>query len=397
LRYAGKGAQFRFNGVAPAIVVPPEIEQAIQLYDRRHEDDENLMGRLGLGDPTGGTPISEFRDDALLFLVRIKPLVVPVPYTTDGKVQMGRVEASFFPVVKAGGPLLSVFSDIRLSGAPVGQVEGSLLLLLNLALPISLSLSKGMVSLLQTGYVSTSHAVLTNLLDRYYEKAVRTVAELVPQCEFPSGPAQLLELLSSAPTTTWPIRQGNILLREGTLACFDVAGATNRFATTFSYPAVTGAVANARADAFELSVQNLINQSAWNPPDSIRALRGVTLRAEGRALTDVDAIGARGNRLLLVSCKSLPYSSAYDAGEYAAVRNAASTVASACEHWRGVAERFLENRRGDNFDFTSFQELIWVVVTPFVVFTTDTHALSEVAAGLRMAVSPSELRKWLER
>ena len=121
------------------------------------------------------------------------------------------------------------------------------------------------------------------------------------------------------------------------------------------------------------------------------------MRLSGRDLTDVDALGVNGNTILLVSCKSIVYSPEYDAGEFRIVRNVATVVNDAVKYWHDIMRLLRENGRGDNFDFTTFDNILGVVCTPFVVFTSDESALREITDGLRAAVSLDELNRWLSR
>ncbi|MBN7116441.1 hypothetical protein ACP87_01190, partial [Pseudomonas oleovorans] len=63
---------------------------------------------------------------------------------------------------------------------------------------------------------------------------------------------------------------------------------------------IQGQVANARAIKFEGLFQDVIDQTRWGGQPT-RALRQKTLDVCGRALTDIDAIGAFNSTLLPVS------------------------------------------------------------------------------------------------
>jgi hypothetical protein len=111
----------------------------------------------------------------------------------------------------------------------------------------------------------------------------------------------------------------------------------------------------------------------------------------------VDAIGERGGTLLLVSCKALPYSDAWDRGEYRVVRNVASHVANAVAEWRDRVAEIKANPVGDNFDFSAYRRIVGVVVYPHTPWTTSREATLEVASGLRAASSASEIATWCRR
>jgi hypothetical protein len=68
-----------------------------------------------------------------------------------------------------------------------------------------------------------------------------------------------------------------------------------------------------------------------------------TLYRGGQALTDIDAVGLQGNRLLLVSCKSTAFTIPALRGEFAITRNLTQKTHEAADDWRAV----LEAVRGD--------------------------------------------------
>jgi hypothetical protein len=187
------------------------------------------------------------------------------------------------------------------------------------------------------------------------------------------------------------------LIVENRITCLDFAAAWEGILSSFSRLHSAGAAANARAATFERTTQAHIDLSNWAPLPKWLDYRGRTLRIAGHDLTDVDAIGVDGNTILLVSCKSIVYSPQYDVGDFRIVRNVATVVNEAVAYWQGIVRLLRENRRGDNFDFTTFENILGVVCTPFVVFTADESALREIADGLRAAVSLDELDRWLSR
>lgn len=71
-------------------------------------------------------------------------------------------------------------------------------------------------------------------------------------------------------------------------------------------------------------MQKAIDGSPWRPSDSIHAVRGKPLMRDGKIITDIDAIGVSDEILLLVSCKSIPYSPEYDSGKFESVLSAVS-------------------------------------------------------------------------
>jgi hypothetical protein len=64
-------------------------------------------------------------------------------------------------------------------------------------------------------------------------------------------------------------------------------------------------------------------------------------------------------------------------------------------HPRGPRAIVRSTPVGDNYDFSSFQEVLGVVCTPFAVYTSTSKSLEFVAHGLRACASAAELDRWL--
>ncbi|WP_152607183.1 hypothetical protein [Clavibacter michiganensis] len=167
-------------------------------------------------------------------------------------------------------------------------------------------------------------------------------------------------------------------------------------------PRIGGAVVNEGALAFELMTQALIDGSSLAPSASIRALRGKTLKHNGKQITDIDALAMHGQQLFLISCKQFTLMPEYSAGDYAAARNARTRIDEALDEWQTKVKFLIDNPVGDNYDFRNFK-LEKFVVVPALIFTpkpearTTTHldgkrlfftaleSIDQMAATLEMA------------
>jgi hypothetical protein len=142
-------------------------------------------------------------------------------------------------------------------------------------------------------------------------------------------------------------------------------------------------------------VQEAIDASPWSPPDPIRSLIGHHFKKDGKQIGEVDAFGTSGRTLLLVSGKSAIYTAAYDRGEFSVVRNARTMLEKAAEKFTELAAHFTEHPNGgQEYDFTAYETITWVVVTPQVMFVTE-PLLSQVSLpGLKRSVTQF-LSEWL--
>jgi len=223
------------------------------------------------------------------------------------------------------------------------------------------------------------------------------VRSVIGNVDLPSNADDFLSVLEGTSGSAWPLIAGSSIRREGKILCIDLYTATIQLNDLLEFPRISGNPANVRADHFELTVQGVIDSSQWCPSNELRKLRGLKIRHGGRVITDLDGIGAHGDTLLIVSCKSLIYSAEYDIGGYAAVRNAATTIENAVVHWNGIETFFEANLKGDNYDFSGYRQLIAVVCTPDPVFVPFGPATQPVAPGLLAASSLFELSTWLHR
>jgi hypothetical protein len=220
----------------------------------------------------------------------------------------------------------------------------------------------------------------------------------IPRDAVFGSPERVFGRLATAEVAIWPPTQGPPLRQAANdLVFVDLFSAAARLADAFARPGdLVGEDANRWARHYETTIQGAINASAWRPSSAVADLRGRHLTIDGRAVTDIDAIGERDGRLLLVSCKCQPFSINWDRGEYAAVRNVATAVDRAVEEWATRIERLRSRPLGDNYNFTGYETLIGVVVTPSVPWSPNPASVNELAPGLRAAASATEFGDWLE-
>lgn len=400
-RWAGKGARFSFErGRPPRPSIDPRIRFAVETYDRRVERSGRPLHGLG--------SIVTSRDDlgtldGILWVDRISPTEMPCPppgvrLVDDPPLsEWDRTTASFLVGRIDLGKLQKLISDARVDLASVVSREAaSLLYLLACGTSLLVHHLSGLYGLMRVGYL-----VWMEESDAFEELT-----------KVPTGSPFVNELLTINSITTreeavavlqgltgrdWPLLAGPVWLRDSRAICVDFYAATIMLNAALQFPAEGGgASANARAEHFEVEVQTIIDANGWKPTSATCPQPQTVLRREGRDITDIDAVGERAGTLILVSCKSIPYSAEYDAGEYRTVRNAASTVEKAVEWWHGRLTKLRENPKGDNYDLSGFDQLVGVVCTPHVIFVFPDTLDQWAAPGLRMASSVSELADWLK-
>ncbi|MET7938395.1 IS3 family transposase [Streptomyces sp. NPDC005322] len=123
-----------------------------------------------------------------------------------------------------------------------------------------------------------------------------------------TGPDTVLVLLDELPVTTWPLTPPPVLHHADPDIVVDLDAATRHLLALCAIaPERQGPLVTIRAEHFEQTVQRLIDRWPWKPsPRAPR--RGLKPRPHGQnVLTDFGAVGEDGDTLLLVSCKSRPY------------------------------------------------------------------------------------------
>jgi hypothetical protein len=395
LSQAAMGASFRFGKSAlPMAILSPETDEAIWLYDwRAHTFDLKLLARLGTQMHT--EPSKGSQEKLFAIVPRRKQTEwVQNPETPAGRQETSKILSNYRVQFYGFEKLSRFLKDQRLTASICTEEAPALLLALRMAGIMCAAVPLIHGSLLAQGYVAMSRRDLLEAFSVLYEDARNSVSSTIPGIELPGNPEALLGKLAKMRGSLWPARPGPVVRSCGDLVAIDFGCATTRLDFAFGFPKVTGLQANVRGQHFELSVQSVVDSSPWFNPE-LRSLRGRTLRVAGKAVTDIDAVGAKGDRLLLISCKSILYGE-FDLADYKVLRNTASLLDKAVASWATICRFLRENLVGDNYDFSSFTEVIGLVCTPVVLYTPLGAATDKVVDGLYAAVSISELRVWLD-
>jgi hypothetical protein len=146
-----------------------------------------------------------------------------------------------------------------------------------------------------------------------------------------------------------------------------------------------------RGPIFEDDVQGMIDRMRWRPPPEVRTWRGRKVKIHNKVITDIDAIGCRDNRLLLVECKSIYYGLAYGIASQSEIRNAREKVEMAVRKYSAE-----ELARATNMNLGHFSEITRIVCTPVPVYVAADCALSG-ANHFQPSISYWELYSSLSR
>ncbi|MCA3081622.1 MAG: hypothetical protein ING69_03080 [Rhodocyclaceae bacterium] len=399
-RRLGKGGVL--DASTPTLIVETSetIERAIQIYDSRHDTATEFIG-AGLGmaaiDPdidliarksAGAEP------EAFLTSRSSSGFTCPITYPNEsGGRSTGTASIRHAPMMLNLSKILS----------PLGKEGGvpdylpkiaSLCQLLLLVPSICAQVPWALSSIVQQGYVFIGKQRLRNIVDHYLHEVVDQLAPRTLGFAWPKNFDDWHEAISGVVASTWPIASGNILRPFHDNLLIDVTCASQALLHRLELTR-SPLIGNIRAQAFELDCQQMINGTPWKPSQGIQDLRGRQLRRNGKIITDIDSIAEKNGALLVVSCKSIIYDRDYDQGVFKSVNNTQHTIDAAVAHWLGIVDDLKLNPIGDNFDFSQFDEVIGVVCTPFVGYSSDERTLAFARPNLRICASILELRDWL--
>jgi hypothetical protein len=392
-RWAAKGAALRFDPHArPAEVAEASLRAAVELYDRRMIASSRPVSRQGSDITQAAGAVGE--PGVLLLVNPITPAAIKLDAAMLGRLADqhpdlaggAKVVARFWPSLTSVPSLLSLNPSLS-------REQLAVVLLLHTAALHMHRHRAGLFSVATRGYLLVETSMLQDqmaafvdiggdeLRDRLAAAGIRTVEDLWTS-------------LRRARGNTWPLMPGPVLRECGGSTALDLAAAT-KFINTLEADPAPGDVANQRGNHFEHAVQAAIDKTPWRPDASLAALRGRTLELRGKAITDIDAIGARGSTLLAVSCKSVVYRGLHDKGDHAAVRNMATLVENAVTAWSKKMDVLASAPAGANYDLSRYRSILGVVCTPTVPYLPIGSATAFVTEGLRAASSYTELVNWL--
>jgi hypothetical protein len=396
-RRVAKGAELDLSRRLPFAKTPPGVDKAIAIYDQRHDQGFDFAAPgIGIATLHGNEPsvddIFNFSADSLLVTFALsEPIRVVVPFPHGEKLEIAEVDSWHAMKLMS---LERVF-------APLGRVEPAYLqviapaLQLLMLLPLLFGAFRGaFAGMLQFGYFVVPHEKLATLLDESLQLANDTLRKRSSGTTWAANFADWFASAMAMKPETWPLKPGGFLRVVGAFVVVDVTAASYALLTRIEIDR-SPVHGNSRALVFEDQCQGFIDKTKWKPAPELSEVRGRTLRIGGKSLTDIDALGVKAGTLLLVSCKSLIYDAGYDRGDFQVIRNAQSTVDAAVRHWAEILSVVRRTPVGDNYDFSSFQEVLGIVCAPFPVYTSTSESLELVAPGLRACASAAELDRWL--
>lgn len=296
----------------PEPILSPSVIEAISLYNERGHNSADFLNRLGtrVAFQQGS---DDFSDNFLIVNPAANDgtdtLIVP---PVEGYGRPMCVMNNYQLRIVSLNQLAQLNADPRLKDTVWYQLEAAAILVLLRLVPILALHTHRLDALLvlgqSYGYYVQRESVFHSLVNHTIAAQGDIVRQILPSIHVPSNADELLTLLGRCQGEIWPPVPGPIILRAHDHLYIDLDAATARLESLLEYPRNTDEVAKARSYHFELVVQQVIDGSDWRPPRHVRELRGKELKVAGKAITEIDAVGAKGKTLLIVSCKSMLYS-----------------------------------------------------------------------------------------
>lgn len=381
LRWCGKGAQFVLSAYGTLEPDSASLRESVALYDDRVA--ANTYCRFSFAG--AGTQVGEY---SWSDLTALKPFEVLVIAKSNLACEY---RPALFDLEKVKDLNQAVGTTWWHPSAP------ALIALLKLGAIVCELIPEEKVSLSRFGYMLIEKAKLERLYLQSKSIVEKMISTIFPDAEVPGNVLDILKEIDIMRGSVWPLRPAVTAFEIGKFILLDYASLGGRSKHVFEFPRVSSKVGNARAGHFELMAQDLINSTSWRPSESLAKLRGKPIQSGGRTITDLDAIGAKDGKLLIVDCKSLIHDSLYDQGHPSKVRSAIDAIEAKVEHWEKIRQYFLQNRTGTNYDFAAYDEIIAVVCTPSPIYLPLGPATEQIGDGLMRCCSLNELDVFLNR
>lgn len=393
MKRCAKGQPVMFvPGDIPSAAPDPQLEAAIDLYDRRNERvSANLLQAVGVvGPDRWHAPDGK----SVMPIGGLVPTWVFIPSRRAPVIDKADPPPALLQWVD-----LDQVAPLRTQDVLTDEHVALIALLwacFNIGTREPEKVQQRLSAPLQWGYMVTpTDGFLMRALDEIASWLPRAQGEALPAARLPGRGADIIDVLAAIEPIVWPPLMGNPIHAAGEYSLVDLVGASYRLFTTLLRPA-DGADVNYWSQQFERDMQNIIDRTAWRPEGATRALIGRTIRrADGSDLTDIDAVGQQDGRLLLVSCKSIAFTLPAVRGEHAVTRNIVEKVHAAAEEWSAVIEALRVDRSLLGCDVSPETQIEGCIVFPAVPFFTDPRWRGDVFRGLPYLSSSEELSRAL--
>ncbi len=391
MKRCAKGQQIRFTpGSIPTWVDDPTLDSFIRTWDRRiMVDDVGALAALGIRDHSSPRQLPEF------------PIGGNVPLWHRSQLRKGsRFTTGDPPLCFPSSVDLDVVGPLTI-GHTLDEKQVSLIILLwscYAALGEQAELFRSRATPpFQWGYfLLHADSTLIPAIERTINELSRSAGAALSSARLPRSSFEVLDVLTSLTSEVYAPLAGCPVHQSGEQVLVDVLGASDRLVSTLTRPK-DGDVKPWSA-RFEDDVQRIIDATPWRPDEMVRDLKSKKLkRRDGNALTDIDAVAIRGNRLLLVSCKSAPVTLEIARGSFAETRNARDRAHVYLSEWASKVQEVRDDPGLLGIALPPGAKIDGCVVFPSVPYFTDSAGNRRVFGAIPALLSLSELDRTLRK
>ncbi len=363
-RRVGKGGVLNLYFQIPVCQTDFHLDDCIRCYDERTDNRGTDFAGQGVSARHSDlVAISRDADliDTMRVVRRCQPFRMPAPIPASGGQMITAEVLTRFVLTGSGA---------RQFLHPYGRQEERPTYLQNIEPLISVLVLFPLLAVRFLGALSTvlrfGHALIheqsvSKAFDELLPRVVPQLKAIRSDVEWSGSYREWRQRIDALEPSAWPLEHGGVVRQQNAVVLIDLAAASYALLSRTTIDRRDSVSANIRSLAFELQVQSEIDKSTWAPGRSLAELRGRPLRRNGKAITDLDAIGAKNRTLLAASCKSVIYDREYDKGSHRVIRAMSETVDAAVAHWRNIVMDLFEHPLGDNFDFSQYDRIVAVV------------------------------------
>jgi len=372
LRWVGKGGMFKVDPKEFRIASEgsPELSASLLEYDKR------VAETVDLG--VWGLPFRDLMEAAEGGRESAGPLSV---------VMARRAAKWSSPEVNHDNRLeryMLTHSDLDEFFDLVGSVKGLLPEDLSEETPPLLVLSRALSHLIDKGWLNVSSTLQTGYsvhsgslrsrgdFGEAIQEGLAWVEDRYANPGIAGDRMSVFDRLAAMRPSVSPMKLGPLFF-EGPNGCVvDWHAASSRLLASLRFPAVSGEAGKAKGEAFEAIVQGAIAKTPCRPASWLEKLVNRQLKRDGSVIGEFDAAATLPGSAIhfLVSCKSYPFSEAYERGEHRAVRNLDEKLTKDAIRIMELVLDLRENRKGENYEVPEGEALMPVLVVPRLIYTS---------------------------
>jgi hypothetical protein len=161
----------------------------------------------------------------------------------------------------------------------------------------------------------------------------------------------------------------------------DLGAASIDVQTLAKYPKGGGSLGEVRGKHFEKQVQTAIDASGWKP-SSFKEYVGKEITANGKNISDIDALAERDGTIILIDCMSAIVDQAYWNNDERSMDNYRTRCEKKLHKWNDICDRLRREPKGDNYNLSMTKQIVPLICVPWTLLLPIGPCTAEVLPGL---------------